>query len=54
MDRPSESETRSMTGRLPVRSLQSIEGCNFDEEEEFEIFLYAGIVADLQMEVIFP
>jgi len=43
-----------MTGRLPVRSLQSTEGCNFDEEEEFELFLYAGIVADLQMEVIFP
>ena len=54
MDRPSELETRSMTGRLPVRSLQSTEGCDFDAEEELGLFFCAGHVADPQMEVILP
>ncbi|HBU36959.1 MAG TPA: hypothetical protein DEB70_04040 [Planctomycetaceae bacterium] len=35
-----------MTGRLPVRSLHSAEGGDFDIEEEFNLFLYAGIVAN--------
>ena len=54
MDRSSEVEIRSMTGCLPVRSLQSTEGCDFDAEEEFGIFFCAGHVADPQTEVIFP
>jgi len=54
MDRSSEAEIRSMTGCLPVRSLQSTEGCDFDAEEEFGIFFCAGHVADPQTEVIFP
>jgi len=46
MDRPFEADTRSITGRLPVRSLQSAGGCDFDVEEEFNLFLYESIVVN--------
>ena len=35
-----------MTGRLPVQSLQSAGGSDFDAKEEFELFVYAGIVTN--------
>tara|TARA_Y100000385_G_scaffold152281_1_gene157960 strand:+ start:1728 stop:1907 length:180 start_codon:yes stop_codon:yes gene_type:complete len=41
-----------MTGRLPVRSLQSAGGGDFDAEEEFKLFLCAGIVANPQNETL--
>jgi len=43
-----------MTGRLPVRSLQSAGGGDFDVEEEFNLFLYAGIVANPPNEKLIP